>query len=526
MMQISFLFLAGYLCLTLYYFIISSQPVDLCDNDMIIANLCAFPLFSSLKRKAGTDFEFLLEIYIENAVQDDIPTLSRTGGRPKTEWKLLSTCDPMKFTISVSKIFNKVKFGGKKTNCTLDFPEFSRIRVDKGHPVELGEIPTELKAMFVLKWLDDNSQIAEDADSIARTIVELTRIVEWRGGEDKVPHYKYHRQPIVLRLVADDQVYPIRNPMRGDGLRLHLMQNSKDGKVYHRPTFHVDDVALKHSSQIQLAPPEEQERNPRPPINVSIQLSIISPQRHVAHRQLLLGFEMAEKILRPNELDELRHMISDDYIYRFILTQIISFIHVYLDYAAFRDEIGFYAGRKSMGGVSFSTVLGRFICQLIIFLYLCDGGGTSWLVLGSIGSGVALEFWKCTKFLNPVRISSFPFVKFRGQPARTQLEQDTVNYDGIARTYLALLLYPIVLGSAIYTKKFYVYTCLWSWAISNLANAVYTFGFISLCPQLYINYRLKSVAHLPVKVFLYKIFNTFIDDIFAFMIESPLKVRV
>lgn len=72
----------------------------------------------------------------------------------------------------------------------------------------------------------------------------------------------------------------------------------------------------------------------------------------------------------------------------------------------------------------------------------------------------------------------------------------------------------------------YTYKSWYSWLISNLANAVYTFGFISMCPQLYVNYRLKSVAHLPCKVFLYKVFNTFVDDVFAFLIDMPWKHRV
>ena len=38
-----------------------------------------------------------------------------------------------------------------------------------------------------------------------------------------------------------------------------------------------------------------------------------------------------------------------------------------------------------------------------------------------------------------------------------------------------------------------------------MANGVYMFGFIAMTPQLYINYRLKSVAHLPWKAFMYKV---------------------
>ena len=47
-----------------------------------------------------------------------------------------------------------------------------------------------------------------------------------------------------------------------------------------------------------------------------------------------------------------------------------------------------------------------------------------------------------------------------------------------------------------------------------------------MLPQLFINYKLKSVAHLPWKAFMYKAFNTFIDDVFAFLIKMPTSHRL
>merc|ERR1719354_460252 len=38
-----------------------------------------------------------------------------------------------------------------------------------------------------------------------------------------------------------------------------------------------------------------------------------------------------------------------------------------------------------------------------------------------------------------------------------------------------------------------------------------------MTPQLYINYKLQSVAHLPWRMFTYKAVNTFIDDIIFFI---------
>ena len=50
---------------------------------------------------------------------------------------------------------------------------------------------------------------------------------------------------------------------------------------------------------------------------------------------------------------------------------------------------------------------------------------------------------------------------------------------------------------------------------------------LNICaPQLFINYKLKSVAHLPWRMLTYKALNTFIDDMFAFVIKMPTMYRI
>ena len=46
--------------------------------------------------------------------------------------------------------------------------------------------------------------------------------------------------------------------------------------------------------------------------------------------------------------------------------------------------------------------------------------------------------------------------------------------------------------------------CRYSFVLNTLVGAIYTFGFIMMTPQLFINYKLKSVAHLPWRTFVYK----------------------
>ena len=237
----------------------------------------------------------------------------------------------------------------------------------------------------------------------------------------------------------------------------------------------------------------------RPDVSLRIKVSIVSPLRDVVHRQVAQGMDAAGSFLHEAELDEIRHLIDDERVYRFALSTVISTVHLWLDYLAFRVEVGFYVGRRDMGGISVSSVVWRFLCSLIIFLYLADGGLTSWLILVSVGSGVAVDAWKAYRILQPRPCRSFPYVAVRDPSNLSGLERRTRSYDSIATAYLGMLLYPLIVGSALYARRFYRYASWYSWLVSNLANAVYTFGFIALCPQLYVNYRLKSVAHLPLE---------------------------
>lgn len=86
---------------------------------------------------------------------------------------------------------------------------------------------------------------------------------------------------------------------------------------------------------------------------------------------------------------------------------------------------------------------------------------------------------------------------------------DTIK--GGISTYIIFLHLKTMLQQSTYDKtSFY-------WILS---------GFIMMTPQLFINYKLKSVAHLPWRMLTYKALNTFIDDIFAFVIKMPTLYRI
>ncbi|XP_050170153.1 DNA excision repair protein ERCC-1-like [Myiozetetes cayanensis] len=96
----------------------------------------------------------------------------------------------------------------------------------------------------------------------------------------------------------------------------------------------------------------------------------------------------------------------------------------------------------------------------------------------------------------------------------------------MAFRYLSWLLFPLLGCYAVYSLLYLEHKGWYSWVLSMLYGFLLTFGFITMTPQLFINYKLKSVAHLPWRMLTYKALNTFIDDLFAFVIRMPMMYRI
>ena len=230
--------------------------------------------------------------------------------------------------------------------------------------------------------------------------------------------------------------------------------------------------------------------------------------------------------MSESDLDELKEMFTGQDWRYLALTFGVSILHSWFAFLAFKNDIGFWKQKSNLEGLSVRTQWTSFVCQLIIFANLLDRGQSSWIIVGEMGVSVCIEGWKVTKFL--ARDGVFHRLLGVGAKAldKSQMQKDTELYDKRAMRFLSYLLYPVVLAYGGYSLFYHPQRSWRSWVLRTLANGVYMFGFIAMTPQLYINYRLKSVAHLPWKAFMYKAFNTFIDDVFAFAIAMPTIHRL
>lgn len=67
--------------------------------------------------------------------------------------------------------------------------------------------------------------------------------------------------------------------------------------------------------------------------------------------------------------------------------------------------------------------------------------------------GTGIEFWKVTKAMNvEVDKTKFPFLKFSDKASYTKTK--TKQYDEEATRYLSYVLYPLVIGYAIYSLMY------------------------------------------------------------------------
>jgi len=221
------------------------------------------------------------------------------------------------------------------------------------------------------------------------------------------------------------------------------------------------------------------------------------------------------------DTDEVKGIFADTNLVLLIITFSVSAVHLLFDCLAFKSDINFWRGKKSMEGLSRKTILWRAFSQSVIFLYLMDEE-TSLLVLIPAGVGALIEMWKVTKALH----ITFSFSKGISFGADSAVEASTAELDSTAMKYLSWVLYPLCLGGAVYSLVYTPHKSWYSWTIQTTVNGVYAFGFLFMLPQLFLNYKLKSVAHLPWRAFMYKAFNTFIDDLFAFIITMPTAHRV
>ncbi|KAK4250382.1 cleft lip and palate transmembrane protein 1-domain-containing protein [Corynascus novoguineensis] len=233
-----------------------------------------------------------------------------------------------------------------------------------------------------------------------------------------------------------------------------------------------------------------------------------------------------------SEIEMIKEIFIDTNPILLAVTVVVSIAHMILETLAFGSDIAHYRKKKDNVGISVRSILANVFMQTVIFLYLMDQSqNTSWMILGGQAVGIVIELWKITTVVNvrlrPARGSIIPYrISFEDKHKLSETEEKTKEYDEIAFKYMYIAGVPLLIAYAIYSLIYETHKSWYSYVITTLVGSVYAYGFLMMVPSLYINYRLKSVAHMPAKAMMYKFLNTFIDDLFAFTIKMPFLHRL
>ncbi|KAB5592385.1 Cleft lip and palate transmembrane protein [Ceratobasidium theobromae] len=388
-------------------------------------------------------------------------------------------------------------------------------------PSDMSRSPTDVhhsrkRALVLLlvrkeKSLLTNSQEEIDDDAINEE------------PEDNSPVSYWHPQNVTLTLISDFPNVPITQlpPPVVEHISVQAIQD----KYYYHPILFPNDFWLLKSGMNPI-----NSTTTELPLHVSFYP--LSYMKFTIYASMTDSFEK-QPASSAAEIDEVKRMLTETNPVLLITTIVVSMLHGLFEILAFKNDISHWRGKKEMVGVSVRTIVTNVVVQLIILLYLIDNNAeTSYMILMGQGTGIIIEAWKITKAVDISIVNSgpgsiFPYrVDIKDKHVLSEDEKKTQEYDRLAFRYVSYVTIPLLAGYTIYSLVYETHRGWYSFVISTLTSFVYMFGFAQLIPQLIINYKLKSVAHMPMKAMIYKTLGTVVDDFFAFCIKMPILHRL
>jgi len=337
---------------------------------------------------------------------------------------------------------------------------------------------------------------------------------------------------LTLALVSDATSIPYSQLPPPVAEHVHLIPDLRDQtgkKGYYLPVVFPNDFWNLRSQLVEI-------NSTTPVLPLRIEFQPMTYFKFQLFASLGFGFSEAAKQQGGSanaEMDEIKRMLVETNPYFLALTAIVSVLHVVFEMLAFKSDVSHWRQKKELVGVSVRTIVANVFVQLIILLYLVDNNeNTSWMILMGQGVGMVIEAWKITKAVDIKVIpaspgSMLPYkIEIKDKHVLSEDEKKTQEFDKLAFRIVSYVTIPLLAGYSVYSLIYDTHRGWYSFVISTLTSFVYMFGFVQLIPQLIINYKLKSVAHMPMKAMIYKSLSTVVDDLFAFCIKMPFLHRL
>ena len=243
-----------------------------------------------------------------------------------------------------------------------------------------------------------------------------------------------------------------------------------------------------------------------PKVDLTIVYKPVGMSYWMLSETLIRSFDQLEQQMSVNEydIDSFKMLVTGSSLTKLAVVYLVSLLHFIFEYLSIKSDLSFWKSKTTFDGISESSISMNVAMGLISALYVIEQGESK-IALYFILIKMGMNVWKIFKLRNSASAE-------KQSSAMETLHQDETK----CMRYLMIGLIPLVVAFCAYRLVFYKYRSWYSWAILSLTAASEVFGFVTMTPQIFMNYRLKSVEHLPWTALTYSFINTFIDDLFAF----------
>lgn len=259
-----------------------------------------------------------------------------------------------------------------------------------------------------------------------------------------------------------------------------------------------------------------------------VHFSLMSAARFRFQNHMEHSFSQNAKLFGEDseEMLQMRDLFANTNPVLLVVTLIVSVLHMIFEFLAFKNDVEFWQSCDAATlnkFVSVKSIAVGIIMQIMLLAYLWDESANILVLITSLAS-IVIDVWKVLKAMR-LKWIFFWFIPLPTLESKVKREKAD-DFDSIAMYWLAVGLTPLIAGYGIYSLIFECHRGWYSFFLNFSASCVYSLGFILMTPQVFINYKHKTVAYLPWRKFVYRAITTFIDDLFAFIIRMPTMHRL
>lgn len=272
---------------------------------------------------------------------------------------------------------------------------------------------------------------------------------------------------------------------------------------------------------------EYQEINSSQNINFKIDIRL-SPLTKLKY---MIALQANDKVMESSGIgsgkDMFVYLLKNNSSSYLTLLFTVQSLHLIFSFLGFANDISHHKSLKKMDGLFTKIYFIRMFHYLIavVYYYMED---VNKIIYFELVVSLVIEIWKLRKLYKISLSSIFPFVHIQNLLIIEKTESVSYEEEAIRITVKIIFipLASIYLLYRIYYYSFYIHSHPFRFVIEYLFFLLNIFGFALMTPQIYINYKMKSVENLPIKALAYKFLNTIIDDVFAFALDTPTLHRI